>query len=53
MEKGGYRSQTDLARKKGVSRARVTQILNLLKLDEEVQEMVVGFWGSDAVGWCD
>ena len=42
MEKGEYKSQADLARKKGISRARVTQILNLLKLDPEVQEMVVG-----------
>jgi hypothetical protein len=38
---GEYASQADLARKKGISRARVTQILNLLKLDAEVQEMVV------------
>jgi hypothetical protein len=41
LDRGEYKSQADLARKKGVSRARVTQILNLLKLDAEVQEMVV------------
>jgi hypothetical protein len=41
IEKGQYKSQADLARKKGISRARVTQVLNLLKLDAEVQEMVV------------
>ena len=42
IERGEYKSQADLARKKGISRARVTQMLNLLKLDAEVQEMVVG-----------
>ena len=31
-------SKADLARKLGISRARVTQILNLLKLPEELQE---------------
>jgi len=41
IENGQYKSQADLARKKAVSRARVAQILNLLKLDAEVQEMVV------------
>ena len=41
IQKGLYKSQADLARKKGISRARVAQILNLLKLDEEVQERVV------------
>jgi hypothetical protein len=40
LDRGEYASQADLARKKGVSRARVTQILNLLKLDPEVQEMI-------------
>jgi len=41
LEEGEYKSQADLARKKGISRARVTQMLNLLKLDAEVQERVV------------
>jgi hypothetical protein len=41
LDRGEYHSQADLARKKGISRARVTQILNLLELDCEVQEMVV------------
>jgi len=41
LDRGEYASRTDLARKKGISRARVTQILNLLKLDPEVQEVVV------------
>jgi L-lysine 2,3-aminomutase len=37
----GGLSIVNLARKKGISRARVTQILNLLKLAPEIQEMVV------------
>jgi hypothetical protein len=41
IEEGEYKSQSDLARKKGISRARVTQVLNVLKLDAEVQETVV------------
>jgi len=41
IESGEYKSRADLARGKGISRARVTQILNLLKLDSEVQETVV------------
>ena len=41
LDRGEYESQADLARKKGISRARVTQILNLRKLDAEIQEMVV------------
>ena len=40
LDRGEYASQAGLARKKGISRARVTQVLNLLKLDAEVQEMV-------------
>ena len=51
LDRGEYASQADLARKKGISRARVTQILKLLKLDPEVQEMVIKLgdplpWGS-------
>jgi hypothetical protein len=33
---GKYSSQADLSRKLGVSRARVTQVLNLLKLPETI-----------------
>ncbi|KQC14319.1 MAG: hypothetical protein APR63_14565 [Desulfuromonas sp. SDB] len=33
IDSGVVRNQADLARKLGISRARVTQILNLLKLD--------------------
>jgi len=41
LDTGEYASQADLAKRKGISRARVTQILNLLKLGPEVREMVV------------
>ncbi len=37
---GEYASQTALARKIGVSRARLNQMLRLLKLPLEVQESV-------------
>jgi len=33
IDSGKVKNQSDLARKLGISRARVTQILNLLKLD--------------------
>ena len=33
---GQVKNQSDLARKLGISRARVTQILNLLKLDKSM-----------------
>jgi hypothetical protein len=35
-----YVSRADLSRKMGVSRARVTQVLNLLRLPEDVIEKV-------------
>jgi hypothetical protein len=41
IDSGHYSSQADLARKKGVSRARVTQILNLLRLAPRVIEIVM------------
>jgi biotin operon repressor len=40
LAEGKYSSQADLSRKMGVSRARVTQILNLLKLPEAIIEKV-------------
>jgi len=40
LSEGKYSSRADLSRKMGVSRARVTQILNLLKLPEEIIEKV-------------
>ncbi|MBE3127899.1 MAG: hypothetical protein IMZ56_06405 [Candidatus Atribacteria bacterium] len=35
---GEAKNKAELARIKGISRARVTQILNLLKLDESIIE---------------
>lgn len=35
-------SKADLARKLGISRARVTQMLNLLQLPEELKEEIEG-----------
>lgn len=40
LESGHHSSQADLARKKGLSRARVTQILNLLRLTPQAIGMV-------------
>jgi hypothetical protein len=37
---GKYNSKADLSRKLGVSRARVTQIFNLLKLPDDIIEKV-------------
>jgi biotin operon repressor len=37
---GKYRSPADLSRKMGVSRSRVTQIMNLLKLPKSIIEKV-------------
>ena len=45
-------TRAELARKLGISRARVTQILNLLKLPEELIEDVEGmgdYWGRRLV----
>ncbi len=36
IDNGQVKNQSDLARKLGISRARVTQILNLLKLDKSI-----------------
>jgi len=36
INSGEAKNQTELARTKGISRARVTQILNLLKLDNDI-----------------
>lgn len=40
LSEGKYSSSVDLSRKMGVSRARVTQVLNLLKLPEEIIEIL-------------
>jgi len=36
IDSGEAKNQVELARVKGISRARVTQILNLLKLDKNI-----------------
>ena len=36
IDTGEVKNQAELARIKGISRARVTQILNLLKLDKNI-----------------
>jgi len=36
IDSGEVKNQAELARIKGISRARVTQILNLLKLDKSI-----------------
>jgi hypothetical protein len=41
LRSGKYASQTALARKLGVSRPRVNQMLRLLKLPREIQESVL------------
>jgi hypothetical protein len=41
LDSGRYSSQADLARKKCISRARVTQILNLLRMSPEVVELLL------------
>ena len=41
IEKRDFSSQADLSRKLGISRARVTQVLNLLKLDNKVLEKII------------
>jgi len=42
LETGNYPSQTALARELGISRVRVTQVLNLLRLAPEVLEQIAG-----------
>jgi biotin operon repressor len=42
LKSGNYQSQTALARDLGLSRVRVTQVLNLLRLAPEVIEQVAG-----------
>lgn len=42
LDRGLVNSKAELARKHGLSRARVTQILNLLKLAGEIQKEIIG-----------
>ena len=41
LDSGAVKPQADLARKMGVSRAKITQMLNLLKLDCEIKEFML------------
>ena len=47
LEEDRGRTQAEAARFFGVSRARVTQVLNLLKLDESVLSFVLGLDSTD------
>ncbi len=40
INSGEVKNQSDLARKLGVSRVRVSQVLSLLKLDENIKKAV-------------
>ena len=42
LDDGVVESLSDLAKKEGLTRARVTQIMNLLKLPDEMQEFLFG-----------
>ena len=42
IDRKEFRSRSDLAEKEGLTRARVTQIMNTLRLHEELQERVLG-----------
>ena len=43
------KTRADLAREMGVSRVRITQIMNLLRLDSEVQEQLLGLEDQRAI----
>ncbi len=43
------KTQADLAREMGVSRVRITQIMNLLRLDSEIQEQLLGLEDQRAI----
>jgi len=46
FDEGRYSSQAELAREMGISRARVTQIMNLLKLDKGMIKKLVDLGGT-------
>ena len=48
LESGQEKTQSELASALGVSRAKVTQMLNLLKLDEEIKEYIASLDNSDS-----
>ena len=41
LDTGEVRNQADIARREGVTRARVTQVLGLLRLAPEIQETIL------------
>ena len=47
LDEGEVTSRTALARREGVSRARITQILDLLKLDQDIQDFLLGLDAED------
>ena len=47
LDSGQARSQADIARIHSVSRAKVTQMMNLLKLDQEIRDYIVGLDDTD------
>ena len=47
LDEGEAESQADLSRLSGISRAKVTQMMNLLKLDDEIQGFMLGLEDTD------
>jgi hypothetical protein len=41
LESGKIANQTDIARREGITRARVTQVMGMLRLAPEIQEHVL------------
>ena len=48
IESGEVRNQADIARREGITRARVTQIMAMLRLTPEIQEHILAM--PEAVG---
>jgi hypothetical protein len=42
LDDGAVKSLTEIARKEGLTRARVTQIMNLLRLPDDFREFLLG-----------
>ena len=42
LDNGAVSSMSEIARKEGLTRARVTQIMNLMKLPGEMQDFLLG-----------
>jgi len=47
LDSGGFESRAELAKKMGVSRAKITQMLNLLDLDAEIVEFMLSLSETD------